>query len=58
MDRSELLAALTDVAEILGRRGVSGRVYIAVGAAMALTYDSRRVTRDIDGLILEGQDSR
>jgi len=57
MDRSELLAALTDVAEILGRRGVSGRVYIVRGAAMALTYDSRRVTRDIDGLILEGHGS-
>jgi len=57
MDRSELLDALSDVAEILGRRNVSGRVYIVGGAAMALTYASRRVTRDVERLILDGHGS-
>jgi len=33
---------------------VSARVYIVGGAAMALAYDAARITRDIDGLILEG----
>jgi len=54
MDRTELLDALSEVATILASRGVSARVYIVGGAAMSLAYDATRVTRDIDGVILDG----
>ena len=54
MDREEMLACFTDVAEILSRRRVSARVYIVGGAAMALAYDCDRYTHDVDGLITRG----
>lgn len=54
MNRDDFNAALTDVAEILGRRRASARVYIVGGAAMALAYDSDHCTRDRDGLITDG----
>ena len=34
----------------LARRGVVADIYIFGGAAMALAYDSRRTTRDVDAL--------
>jgi predicted nucleotidyltransferase len=53
MAASELRDALGDVAEHLARRGVSSRLYVVGGAAMALAYDAERATRDIDALILD-----
>lgn len=50
MDRSEIIAALTALGEMLERRGVQGEMYVVGGAAIALAYDSRRSTRDIDGV--------
>jgi hypothetical protein len=50
MDRTEIVAALTALAAELDRRGVSGEMYIVGGAAIALAFDERRATRDIDAI--------
>ena len=36
--------------EALARRGVSANVFIVGGAAMAIAYDARRTTRDVDAI--------
>ncbi|MGH8572030.1 MAG: DUF6036 family nucleotidyltransferase, partial [Gammaproteobacteria bacterium] len=43
-------AALTALGEALDRRGVQGEMYVVGGAAMALAYDTRRSTHDIDAI--------
>jgi hypothetical protein len=53
MDRSTLLEALTEVAEHLASQGVTARIYVVGGAAMALAYDAERSTRDIDAVIVD-----
>ena len=50
MNRREIVTALTALGEVLDRRGVQGEMYVVGGAAIALAYDSRRSTRDIDGV--------
>lgn len=50
MDRNEIIAALTYLAAELKRRGVSADMYVVGGAAIALAYDERRATRDIDAV--------
>jgi hypothetical protein len=50
MDRAEIVAALTALGEVLARAGVQGEIYVVRGAAIALAYDARRSTRDIDGV--------
>lgn len=50
MDQSEIVVALTALGEALHRRGVQGEMYVVGGAAIALAYDTRRSTRDIDGV--------
>jgi len=50
MDRGEIIGALTALAEELDRRGISGEMYIVGGAAIALAFDERRATRDIDAI--------
>ncbi|MBA2504740.1 MAG: hypothetical protein H0V29_02210 [Thermoleophilaceae bacterium] len=50
MDRAEIVAALTALGESLERRGVTGEMYVVGGAAIALAYDARRSTRDIDAV--------
>ena len=50
MDRGEIIAALTDLAAELDRRGVSADMYVVGGAAIALAFDERRSTRDIDAV--------
>ena len=54
LTETELRAALSELAERLRSRGATGRVYIVGGAAMALAYDSDKLTRDIDAAIIEG----
>ena len=44
--------AFHHLAERLRRRGVSADIYVVGGAAMALAYDARRVTRDIDAVFV------
>lgn len=50
MDRDEIIAALTALAEVLHARGITGEMYVVGGAAIALAYDARRSTRDIDAV--------
>jgi hypothetical protein len=50
MNRSEIIDALTALADELGRRGVVAEMYVVGGAAIALAFDERRATRDIDAV--------
>ncbi|HTW41580.1 MAG TPA: DUF6036 family nucleotidyltransferase [Solirubrobacteraceae bacterium] len=49
-NRSRILSALEALGEELTRQGVRGQIFIVGGAAMALAYSTRRVTRDIDAV--------
>lgn len=48
--RTEILEALQALGDELSRQGVRGQVFIVGGAAMALAYSTRRVTKDIDAV--------
>lgn len=50
MDRGEIIDALTALADELTQRGVSAEMYVVGGAAIALAFDERRSTRDIDAV--------
>jgi hypothetical protein len=48
--RTEIVEALQALGDELSREGVRGQIFIVGGAAMALAYSTRRVTRDIDAV--------
>jgi hypothetical protein len=48
--RREILTALQTLGDELTREGVHGQIFVVGGAAMALAYSTRRVTRDIDAV--------
>jgi hypothetical protein len=50
MDRKSIEDAFRRLGERLSQRGVVADIYVFGGAAMALAYDSRRATRDIDAV--------
>jgi hypothetical protein len=50
MDRAEIVDLLTRLAGRLAERGVRGEMYVVGGAAIALAYDERRSTHDIDAV--------
>src|SRR5712691_10626091 len=50
MDRDEIVAAFIALSRRLQLRGVVGEVYIVGGAAIALAFDERRSTRDVDAV--------
>ncbi len=50
MRRDEILAALTALGADLAERGLVADLYVVGGAAIALAYDERRATRDIDAV--------
>lgn len=50
MDRDEILRALAALGRRLADRGVVGELYVVGGAAIALAFDERRATRDIDAV--------
>jgi hypothetical protein len=50
LDRAAIENAFRRLGERLARRGVVADLYVFGGAAMALAYDSRRATRDIDAV--------
>ncbi|MGL5829159.1 MAG: DUF6036 family nucleotidyltransferase [Angustibacter sp.] len=52
LDAVQLRRIFTRLGERLSARGVIGDIYVFGGAAMALAYDSRRVTRDVDSLMV------
>jgi hypothetical protein len=47
---AKILEALQALGDELTRLGVRGQIFIVGGAAMALAYSTRRVTRDIDAV--------
>lgn len=56
LTRTQLIRLLAEVGERLVARGRQGQMYVVGGAAMALTFDSRRVTRDVDAAVPGEQD--
>ncbi|MBS1868645.1 MAG: hypothetical protein JSS99_03190 [Actinobacteria bacterium] len=50
MQREEIVAALTALGARLEQRGIEGEVYVVGGAAIAMAFDARRATRDIDAV--------
>ncbi len=50
LDRAGIEEAFRRLGVRLARRGVVADLYVFGGAAMALAYDSRRATRDVDAL--------
>ena len=59
LDRAGIEEAFRRLGDRLAKRGVVADLYVFGGAAMALAYDSRRATRDVDaifkphGIVLE-----
>jgi predicted nucleotidyltransferase len=59
LDRAAIEDAFRRLGDRLSRRGVIADIYVIGGAAMAMAYDARRATRDIDaifqphGIVLE-----
>lgn len=50
LDRAGIEDAFRRLGDRLAKRGVVADLYVFGGAAMALAYDSRRATRDVDAL--------
>ncbi|HEY8756200.1 MAG TPA: DUF6036 family nucleotidyltransferase [Candidatus Dormibacteraeota bacterium] len=50
LDRNAALGALEELASVLDSRGITGRMFVVGGAALALAFDARRTTRDIDAV--------
>lgn len=50
MERAEIVQALTALGQALQLRGVTGEMYVVGGAAIALAFDARRATRDVDAV--------
>jgi Nucleotidyltransferase of unknown function (DUF6036) len=48
--RARIVTALEALGEELASEGVRGQIFIVGGAAMALAYSTRRVTKDIDAV--------
>ncbi len=48
--KARILRALQALGEELTREGVRAQIFIVGGAAMALAYSTRRVTKDIDAV--------
>jgi hypothetical protein len=50
LDRHRIEDAFRRLGERLVRRGAVADLYVIGGAAMAMAYDARRATRDIDAI--------
>ncbi len=48
--KAKILAALQALGDELSRQGIRGQIFIVGGAAMALAFSTRRVTKDIDAV--------
>ena len=49
-ERDQILDLLRELGDDLDKQGVRGELFIVGGAAMALAYNTRRSTRNIDGI--------
>lgn len=52
MDRAEIVTALTALGAELAAAGITADLYVVGGAAIALAYDERRATRDVDAVFV------
>lgn len=52
LDKDDIHGLLVRLGERLDARGITAELYIVGGAAMALAYNSQRVTGDIDAIII------
>lgn len=50
LDADRIRELLTELGRRLDERGLSAQLFVVGGAAMALAFNSRRVTRDLDGV--------
>ena len=50
LSRQDILDLLTEVGAYLHLRGWTATIYVAGGAAMALLFDAREATRDVDAV--------
>jgi hypothetical protein len=50
LDRAAIEEAFSRLGDRLARRGVVADIYVFGGVAMALAYDLRRATRDVDAV--------
>lgn len=53
--RADIERLLQELAGELDRRGVQADLFLVGGAAMAVAYDARRVTRDVDAVFAPKQ---
>ena len=58
LGRRELLEALRELDEELKILNVRGEVFIVGGAAMAIAYDTRRTTGDVDAVFVPSSEVR
>jgi hypothetical protein len=58
LGRQELLEALAELDEELEVLNVRGEVFIVGGAAMAIAYDTRRATSDVDAVFVPSKEIR
>jgi predicted nucleotidyltransferase len=49
-DGDTIRSLLTELGRRLDQRGINARIFVVGGAAMALAYNRRRITRDIDAV--------
>jgi hypothetical protein len=52
LDAEAVRGSFGELSEHLAARGVRAQVFVVGGAAMALAYEARRLTRDVDALIV------
>ena len=50
LDANRIRDLLVELGRRLYARGITARIFLVGGAAMALAFDSRRATRDLDGV--------
>ena len=58
LSREDIINLLRKLAEDLGRKSISGEVYLVGGAVMVLAFSSRESTRDIDGIFKPTEEFR
>ncbi len=50
LSREDIVRLLVDVGRRLDANGIRGELFVVGGAAMALAYNTRRLTADVDGV--------
>lgn len=50
LGREDLRQLLAELGDDLGDRGIRGELFVVGGAAMALVYNTRRATKDVDAV--------